>query len=429
MLNRWPISQGAQNTGGKFCAPTNKSAPNRLLASYSYMTDHKSIRLANPIATLALLGTLTCCALPARADVKLPAMFTDHAVLQRDMPVPLWGWADPGEEVTVTIAGQTHKTKADDKGNWRVTLEPLSLGEPLTLVAEGQNRLERKDILVGEVWLCSGQSNMEWALAAVSNGDLEVSAANHPTIRLVRVKEPGSQTPLEDFEGEWKVCTPKTVPGFSAVGYFFGRELNAQLGVPIGLIDDSWGGSSCEAWIRRDRMEGRPQYADLLKKWDDAVKDFDDAKWKADWTAWRKKADAARAAGKKAPPDRPLASPPATGNHRPANLYHGRVEPVMPYAIRGVIWYQGESNAGRAYQYRDMFPLMIQSWREDWKQGDFPFYWVQLADFMDEKPQPTDSAWAELREAQTMTLDKLPKTGQAVIIDLGEAPTFIHARS
>lgn len=385
------------------------------------MTNQKSVRFTIPAAILAILGTLTCCALRARAEVKLPAIFTDHAVLQRDMPVPVWGWADPGESVTVTIAGQTHKTKADNKGKWRVTLEPLSLGKPLTLVAEGKNRLERKDILAGEVWLCSGQSNMEFALISANNGDLEVAAADHPNIRLVRVKEPGSQTPVEDFKGEWKVCSPKTVAGFSAVGYFFGHELNEQLNVPIGLIDDSWGGSSCEAWIRRDRMEGKPLYTELLKKWDNMVKDFDDAKWKSEWNAWRKKADAARAAGKKVPPNRPLAEKPAAGNHRPANLYHGRVEPVLPYAIRGVIWYQGESNAGRAYQYRDMFPLMIQSWREDWKQGDFPFYWVQLADFMDEKPQPTDSAWAELREAQTLVLDKLPHTGQAVIIDLGEA--------
>ncbi len=391
------------------------------------MTNQKSMHPANPLTILALIGTLLCYALPTQADVNLPAMFTDHAVLQRDMPVPVWGTADPGEEITVKIADQTHKTKADDKGNWQVTLTPLQVGDPLTLVVEGKNHVERKDILAGEVWLCSGQSNMEWPLSLTNNGDLETAAANNPNIRLVRVKEPGSQTAVEDFEGEWKVCSPETVPGFSAVGYFFGHELNKQLNVPIGLIDDSWGGSSCEAWIRRDRLERNPLYAGLLKKWDDSVKDFDEAKWKADWTEWRKKADEARVAGKKTPPNRPLAVNPAVGQHRPANLYHARLEPVMPYAIRGVIWYQGESNAGRAYQYRDMFPLMISSWREDWKQGDFPFYWVQLADYKEEQPEPTDSAWAELREAQTMTLDKLPKTGQAVIIDLGEGDD-IHPR-
>jgi sialate O-acetylesterase len=268
---------------------------------------------------------------------------------------------------------------------------------------------------------------MEMAVNGVTNGDLAISAANHPQIRLIDVKEPGSQTPVEDFDGAWRVCSPETVGGFSAVGYFFGRELSEQLGVPIGLIDDSWGGSSCEAWIRRDRMEANPMYAALLKNWDDRTRKFDDAKWQADWTAWWKNAAEARKAGKPAPRKPTSSDKEAVGNHRPANLYHARLEPVMPYAIRGVIWYQGESNAGRAYQYREMFPLMISTWREDWKQGDFPFYWVQLADFMAEQPHPGDSAWAELREAQTMTQDKLPNTGQAVIIDLGES-SDIHPK-
>ncbi len=379
-----------------------------------------------PLAAVGF-GVAMMCSF-ARGDVKLPAMFTEHAVLQRDMPVPVWGWAEPGEEVKVSLGGQTEATKADEKGKWRVTLKPLSVGEPLTLVVEGKNKLEVKDLLVGEVWLCSGQSNMEFALSGAQDGDLEIASADHhPQIRMVRVKEVGSQTPVEDFEGEWKVCDASSAATFSAVGYFFGRELQEQLKVPIGLIDDSWGGSSCEAWIRRDRMEGNPEYDGLLKKWDESVKSFDEAKWKAELAEWRKKAKEARKAGKPAPGGKPVATAPALGQNRPANLYHARLEPVMPYAIRGVIWYQGESNAGRAYQYRDMFPLMISSWREDWKEGDFPFYWVQLADFMAEKPEPSDSSWAELREAQTMTLDKLPQTGQAVIIDLGDAAD-IHPR-
>ena len=389
------------------------------------MTREQTRRLARPFATTAVLSTLLCCAIPAEADVKLPSMFTDHAVLQRDMPLPVWGTADPGEEVTVKIAGQTQKTKADDKGDWKVTLEPLKVGPALTLVVEGKNHLERNDILAGEVWLCSGQSNMEWPLKLTNNGDLEIAAANYPNIRVIAVKGSGSQEPVEDFKGKWNVCTPESIPGFSSVGFYFGRELHNQLGVPIGLIDDSWGGSSCEAWIRRDRMEGKPLYDGLIKKWDDTAKNFDEAKWKTAQDAYQKQAAEAKAAGKPAPP-RP-ADNPLYGNHRPANLYHARVEPVMPYGIRGVIWYQGESNANRGYQYRDMFPLMISSWREDWKQGDFPFYWVQLADFKGEQDDPEDSDWAELREAQTMTLDKLPKTGQAVIIDLGEGDD-IHPR-
>jgi sialate O-acetylesterase len=341
----------------------------------------------------------------AYGEVKLPAIFSDHAVLQRDMPVPVWGWAEPGEEVTVSIAGQTHQATADDKGKWRVTLEPLSTGKPLQLIVEGTERVERNDILVGEVWLCSGQSNMEWPISATSNADLEIPAAHHPSIRLVRVKGPGSQTPVEDFEGHWDVCSPDTVKGFSAVGYFFGRELMKHIDVPIGLVDNSWGGSSCEAWIRRDKLEGNPLYEAQLANWDKLAAEFDEEKAKKE--------------------NKPNL---LVGNHRPANLYHARLGPILGYAIRGAIWYQGESNAGRAYQYREMFPLMIETWREDWGQGDFPFYWVQLADFMPEKPEPGHSAWAELREAQTMAQDRLKETGQAVIIDLGEA-SDIHPRN
>jgi sialate O-acetylesterase len=337
--------------------------------------------------------------------LKLPSIFSDHAVLQRDMKVPVWGWAAPGAEVHVAIAGQTQKVTADDKGKWRVTLEPLSVSDkPHKLVVEsGDDRVERNDILVGEVWLCSGQSNMEWPVTESWNADLVIPAANHPTIRLARVKGQGSQTPVEDFDGGWQVCAPETVKGFSAVGYHFGRVLQQHLGVPIGLIDNSWGGSACEAWIRRDRLEGNPLYANQLANWDRIAAEYDKTK-------------------------DPKQRDQLAGNHRPANLYHARLGPILGFAIRGAIWYQGESNAGRAYQYREMFPLMIQNWREDWGQGDFPFYWVQLADFMAEKPQPGDSAWAELREAQTMTQDRLANTGQAVIIDIGEAAD-IHPRN
>jgi sialate O-acetylesterase len=340
-----------------------------------------------------------------RAELKLPAIFSDHAVLQRDIKVPVWGWAEPGEEVHVAIAGQTHKATADDKGKWRVTLEPLSTSDkPLKLVVEAKDsRLERNDILVGEVWLCSGQSNMEWPVSQSWNSDLVIPAANHPTIRLVRVKGPGSQTTVEDFDGGWEVCAPETVQGFSAVSYHFGRELQQHLGVPIGLIDNSWGGSACDAWIHRDRMEGNPLYAAQLANWDKIAADYEKTK-------------------------DPKQRDQLAGNQRPANLYHARLGPILGYALRGAIWYQGESNAGRAYQYREMFPLMIQNWREDWGQGEFPFYWVQLADFMAEKPEPGDSAWAELREAQTMTQDRLPNTGQAVTIDIGEAAD-IHPRN
>jgi sialate O-acetylesterase len=385
------------------------------------------------------LACLLAFPLATQADVKLPAMFTDHAVLQRDMPVPVWGTADPGEEVTVSIVGdnrghrQEQKATADAEGNWQVTLAPLAVGKPLTLIVEGKNRVEVKDILVGEVWLCSGQSNMEWSVSNCWNGDLDIAAANHPQIRLITVTGLGSQTPVEDFDGHWDVCSPETVKEFSAVGYLFARELQQQIGVPIGLIDNSWGGSACDAWICRDEFEGNPLYKELLDRWAKAESEWDEAKARADYekalAEWQKKADAAKAAGEPEPPGRPWGfNNPMTGNQRPANLYHARLEPVMPFAIRGAIWYQGESNAGRAYQYREMFPLMVRSWREDWGQGEFPFYWVQLADFLPEKSEPGNSEWAELREAQTMAQDRLPNMGEAVIIDIGEAAD-IHPRN
>jgi len=323
-------------------------------------------------------------------------MLSDHMVLQRGEPVPIWGWAEPGEKIIVAIAGQTYETEADKEGRWRVDLTPLSVGDPLTLVVEGNNRLERTDILVGEVWVCSGQSNMEWPLVKSKGGKLALLTANHPQLRLISVKPQGTQTPQEDFSGNWQACTPERATGFSAVGYHFGLQLQKTLNVPVGLIENSWGGSSCEAWIRRDLLDADPIYEPLMKRWKET-----EVKYEAD------KSDAK------------LAST-MTNQHRPANLYNARVLPLVPYAFRGVIWYQGETNVGRAYQYREMFPLMIQNWRDTWDQGDFPFYWVQLADYMKETSEPGGSAWAELREAQTMTLDRLKNTGEAVIIDLGE---------
>lgn len=370
-------------------------------------------------------------ALIAAADVKLPALFTPHAVLQRDMAVPVWGWAEPGEDVKVSIAGQTHSTTADADGRWQVKLEPLSVGETLTLVVEGKNRLEVTNIDVGDVWVCSGQSNMEWELRNARDADVELAAANHPNLRLITVATPGVQEPLDNFRDHWHECTPQTVASFSAVGYFFGRDLLQVEGVPIGLIDNAWGGSACEAWIRRDLMEDDPMYESLLAGWDKRAAEYDEVKAKAEYeknlAAWQEKAERAKSASKQEPPGRPWWNNPLAGQHRPANLYNGRICPIMPYAIRGVIWYQGETNAGRSYQYREMFPLMIQSWRDAWGQGDFPFYWVQLADFMRESSEPGNSGWAELREAQTMTLDKLPHTGEAVIIDAGAA-NDIHPR-
>lgn len=386
----------------------------------------KSFRF--PLIALAVVATI---AGSARADVTLPSIFTSHLVLQRDQANPVWGKADAGEEVTVTVGSQSHKAVAGADGVWKVKLDPMKAGGPHEIVVAGKNKIVLEDCLVGEVWLCSGQSNMEWNVSSAFDPDLEAMTANYPQIRFVTVPHNGVQEPQWDFKGAWEVCTPQTAPNFSAIGYFFGRQLHQTLNVPIGLIDVSWGGSACEAWINRDTLTKDGRFSELMARWEAIEKGYDPAKAKEQYAAAMEKykadAEAAKAAGKPAP--RPPAAPGSqlSGNARPANIYNGSLKPVMGYGLRGNIWYQGETNAGRAYQYRDLFPLMIDSWRKEWGNGDFSFYWVQLADFQAEKPEPGDSAWAELREAQTMTMSKLPNTGEAVIIDLGEA-NDIHPR-
>jgi sialate O-acetylesterase len=386
--------------------------------------------LQSGLAAAILLALLAAQPSGARADVKLPAIFGSHMVLQRDQKDRVWGWAEPGEEVTVQIAGQGKTAQAGPDGAWQVVLDPMPAGGPHTMTIRGKNTVPFDDVLVGEVWICSGQSNMQWGLRSAYEGDLAIRAANHPRIRLITVPNVGTQEPQKDFPGKWTTCRPDTVGGFSAVGYFFGRQLHETLGVPVGLINDSWGGSACEAWIRRDLLAADSKYAPLLQRWEQTEKDYprDKAEYASKLAAWRGEAAKARSEGKQ-PPRRPRDPDEVMrGNSRPGNIYNGALKPTIGYGIRGAIWYQGESNADRAYQYRDMFPLMIKSWRDEWAQGDFPFYWVQLADYLPEKPEPEESPWAELREAQTMTMSRLPHTGEAVIIDIGEGRD-IHPRN
>ncbi|MGZ0706733.1 sialate O-acetylesterase [Coraliomargarita sp. W4R53] len=342
-------------------------------------------------------------------------------VLQREQANPVWGNADAGEAVTVQIAEQSHSTVADDDGKWRVKLDALDAGGPYSLRVTGKNVVNFEDVLVGEVWFCSGQSNMEWMVRNSNHADVELATSNNPQIRLITVAKNGTQELQENFNGEWQLATSETVADFSAIGYLFGKRLQHALNVPIGLIDNSWGGSSAEAWVPRDVLEAAgtfDEYIDARDKSDAAYTDEVHAKKIAEYKAWE-------AAGK---PGKGMRWPrdPRIDQHRPANIYNGMVHPLKNYGIRGVIWYQGESNAGRALAYRELFPLMITTWRDLWQQGDFSFYWVQLADFRSEVAEPGDDSWAELREAQTMTLS-LPNTGEAVIIDAGEGRD-IHPR-
>jgi sialate O-acetylesterase len=374
--------------------------------------------------SLLLFSNLLALAAPSQAELKLPAIIGDHMVLQQQQADPIWGWDAPGTTVTVTFAGQVKTAAADPTGKWTVRLDPMPANAtPQTMTIKGTSERTLQDILIGEVWMCSGQSNMQFSLSGDWNGDLEGLGANLPTIRLVSVPQVGTQELQNDFNGAWAACTPETSREFSAVGFYFGRHLQQILGVPIGLIDNSWGGSAAEAWIRRTSLEQDPRFKPLMERTVQQETKLNSAQAAADHEAamakWR--AAAAQAKAENKPQPRPPGAPNGwlSGNARPGNIFNGVVHPTLGYGIKGVIWYQGESNAGRAWEYAQLFPFMIQQWRAEWKQGDFPFYWVQLADFMAEKAEPAESAWAELRESQTKT-QALPNTGQAVIIDIGE---------
>jgi sialate O-acetylesterase len=374
------------------------------------------------LLTFALVSTL-------RAELRLPAIIGDRMVLQQGQANPIWGWDVPGMKVTVTFADQTHTATAGTDGKWTVRLAPVAASaKPERLIIAGSSRREIQDVLVGEVWICSGQSNMQWSLSQSYHGDLEALAIDLPQVRLISVPQVGTQEPRTDFDGKWESATPKTSPSFSAIGLLYGRYLHQVLKVPVGLIDNAWGGSAAEAWVRRTTIDNDPRFAALMEGTRKREAELSSEKGRADFAAavekW--KADSAKAKAENQPPPR-APQDWLAGNHRPGNIFAGVVNPTLGYGIRGVIWYQGESNAGRAHEYRELFPFMIQEWRREWGQGDFPFYWVQLADFKDEKPQPGESDWAELREAQTRTL-KLPNTGQAVIIDVGEGRD-IHPRN
>jgi len=369
----------------------------------------------------------------AVGDVKTPAIFGSNMVLQRDHANPVWGWGDRGEKVTVSISGQSHKTQADKDGNWRVVLKPMKVtAKPLTLSINGKNELKYENVLVGEIWVCSGQSNMGWSVNSSDDSDLELMTADFPNLRLISVPQVGTQEPQNDFKGQWEASTPDSAKNFSAVGYLFGRRLHQALKVPVGLIDNAWGGSACEAWIPRDRLNATPVAKPYMELWKQTEANYDakaaQEKYDGQKAKWTEQVKKAKAAGKPRPRAPRAPRNPLTGQHRPANLYNGVLKPVIGYGIKGAIWYQGESNSGRGHAYREVFPLMIETWRRDWEQGDFSFYWVQLADFMGEDEEPVDNNWPELREAQTLTLDKLKNVGEAVIIDVGEGRD-IHPRN
>ena len=511
-----------------------------------------------------LLLLALCVVIFSYGDIRLPKIVSDNMVLQRNKPITIWGWADANEKVTVHFNKQTKSGKADQSGKWNITLDAETAGGPFQLMVKGKNTITLTNILVGEVWVCSGQSNMEWPLRNSTNAELEIQQANYPEIRHFEVQKSVSTKLEEDVKGgDWKVCTPENARDFTAIGYFYARELYQKLKIPIGLIHTSWGGTHSETWTSREAFENSTEFKDmiasmpaldldalakqkneaLLKKlkdlnlsmptsaeaerWKDLS--LDDSKWPSmqlpglwenylgelDGFVWFRKTiminrdDADKEAfidlgmiddsdesyvngikigatknkynelrrykipagtlkdGKNVIAVRvddtgggggiygeakdlkltigknvfPLAgdwvyniekfqagNSSVNPNSYPTLLFNAMLNPLFNYGIEGALWYQGESNAGRAYQYQTAFPLMIKDWRNHWKQGDFPFYFVQLASFNSANgTSEKGSAWAELREAQTMTLS-LPNTGMAVTTDVGEA-NDIHPRN
>ncbi|HTU93251.1 MAG TPA: sialate O-acetylesterase [Gemmataceae bacterium] len=395
------------------------------------------------------LAVAVCLAGPqVRADVKLHPLFSDGMVLQRGVNCPIWGTADPDEEISVGIEKEgilgfsvkpwTSKAKAD--GQWKAAIPTsfVKAGGPCTLTIKGKNTITLKDVYVGDVWICSGQSNMEWQLRNTDNSEKAIKDAKNPKIRLFTVPKNTSDKPLTGFkkqpeELKWQECNPDTVKNFTAVGYFFGRDLQKALDVPIGLIHTSWGGTVAEAWTTRAALESNPNLKILIERYEQSKPtvqaNYEKAlkKYKEDLIQHKEAVAKAEAEGKKPPqaPRKPV-EPDKNPNH-PCVLYNAMIHPLQPYAIKGAIWYQGESNAGRAYQYRTLFPSMIESWRKTWKQGDFPFLFVQLAPWKEIVSEPQESDWAELREAQHMTALNLKNCGMAVITDVGD-PKDIHPR-
>ena len=328
---------------------------------------------------LAIAAAIVCLTASAQAEVRPHHLFSDHAVLQQGMPVNVFGFADGDEKVTVSLQGQEASTKSAD-GRWQVTLDKLEAGGPFELTIAGENnKVVVNDVLVGEVWVCSGQSNMQWAISQSSDAEANIAASENASIRLITVPRRAAAEPESDIEAVWELCGPATTPGFSAVAYHFGRDLQQRLGVPVGLISSNYGGTVAEAWTSRESLHANPAFQYFLTN----------------------------------PVD------PANPNS-PTGLYNAMIHPLLPASIRGAIWYQGESNAGRAYEYRTLFPAMIEDWRQAFKQPEMPFFFVQLAPWRAIVAEPGESDWAELREAQLLTSINLPHTGQAVITDLGD---------
>jgi sialate O-acetylesterase len=361
------------------------------------------------------------------ATVALHGIFSDHAVLQRADRVPVWGTAAPGEKISLRIGNASAVATAQADGSWKTFLNLQAEKEgpfEFTVTGEG-NQVTLTDILIGEVWLCSGQSNMRFNLAKTTGGNEEAARAANPKIRLLNVGLNVAAEPATRLREKWTLCDPKTAAGFSAVGYYTGQTLQQNLNVPIGLISISWAGTMIETWMSPQALASDSDFKPIIDRWAKkeadypAKKAYYDENKDALMAAWRQQAAEAKAKGMREPFP-PVSPPGPLSLERPSGLYHGEIFPVAPYRIGGVLWYQGEQNVGRAFQYRKLLPALIADWRSLWKQGDFPFVIIQLPNFGKPETQPRSNNFAELREAQALAAVHVPNAALVVTIDAGE---------
>ena len=364
-----------------------------------------------------LTGLLLALSMQAQ-ELRLPKVFGNNMVLQRGLALPVWGWAPAGAAITVSVAGQSVSVETPMEGRWQLKLAPLKASAEATefVVTAGKARIELTNVLVGDVWLCSGQSNMEWRVSQSNNPKEEIAAANFPNIRFMDVNAHNAlMAPIDDVPSSgWHAVSPKTVGNFSGVGYFFGRKLHQELDIPIGLIGSNWGGTRSEPWTPPEGFARVPELKSIVDRLENEKtqakqRRYDAIPALADWVATAK---AAKARGVTPPPVPGVAQPPRVGHQDPTRIYNGMIHGLVPFGIKGAIWYQGESNAGDGQGYFFKKKALIEGWRHIWGQGDFPFYFVQLAPFRGY------SSWAPVWGGQIATL-QIPNTGMAVTTDIG----------
>ncbi len=383
-----------------------------------------------------LIVLAICCAMTdaARADVKVPRLFSDNMVVQRGMPIPVWGTAEPGEKVTVKFAGNEAAAEAGADGRWKVKLPATPMnGQGQNLLIEGKNKLSLQNVLIGDVWLCSGQSNMAWNLNDCNSPE-DIAAATLPTIRGFSVPTRTAPEPQDDIPSGWQLCLPDSSRGFSGVGFFFARRINKETGVPIGLLNDAWSGSMIEPWIPPAVLDA-PDVSPVVAKMREQ-REAHLGNYRRELGAsldgvekWLASARQAIATGGTLPASPPIPNDPRNQGFVPTSYYNTMVYPLVQFPIKGVIWYQGESNGGDGDEYAEKMRALIEGWRKQWNEGDFPFYFVQLANIGDpnEKPEGGDG-WSKIRCAQAKAMQTIPHTGMASAIDVG---TFndIHPRN